>query len=298
MMHPAACGQSWKAILSALAMTFAVPASAATCVPEQVRAMSFNIRLDLASDGDNRWERRRDFFVGQIALMRPDILGLQEVLPGQRDDLRRALPDYVILGVPRDDGKTRGEYSNLAVRRDRFRVESSGTFWLSPTPDRPSKGWDAALPRIATWAHLIDRKNGRRVLAVNSHFDHIGPIARLESARQVKRWLVKSRRPGEALLMTGDLNSEPSTAPIAALTTGTPTLRDSRVVSQAAPLGPDGSFNEFQALPAKSPRIDYIMVSDDWRVRRHATLAWHGDGGRVASDHFAVVADLSRGCGR
>ncbi|QNN65552.1 endonuclease/exonuclease/phosphatase family protein [Sphingomonas rhizophila] len=298
MMHPAACGQSWKTLLAGLALTLAEPAGAATCAPDEVRAMSFNIRLDIAADGDNRWERRRDFFVGQVALMRPDILGLQEVVPGQRDDLRRALPDYVILGVPRDDGKSKGEYSNLAVRRDRFRVTSSGTFWLSPTPDRPSKAWDAAFPRIATWAHLVDRKSGRRVLAVNSHFDHVGTTARLESARQVKRWLATARRPGEALLMTGDLNTEPTTAPIVALTTGTPTLRDSRAASQTAPLGPEGTFNEFRALPAESRRIDYILVSDDWRVRRHATLAWHGDGGRVASDHFAVIADLSRGCGR
>ena len=117
--------------------------------------MTYNIRLDLESDGPDRWAARRDQFVGQIAFVRPDILGLQEVLANQRADLKQGLPDYEFVGVGRDDGKSGGEFSSLAVNRASFRIASWGNFWLSHTPDRPSKGWDASYIRIATWAHLV-----------------------------------------------------------------------------------------------------------------------------------------------
>lgn len=282
----ATCGQS---IFFATAMIPAVSAEAATCQPP-VRVMSYNIRLDIASDGENRWEKRRDFLVGQLRLMKPDILGLQEVVPGQRDDLIRELPAYTFLGVARDDGANKGEYSNLAVDKAKYRVSSSGTFWLSPTPSIPSKGWDAAFPRVATWAHLVRRSDGKRILALNTHMDHVGQVARLQGARQIAMFLNASRRPGEALVMTGDLNTEPSTPPIEALTSGG--LKDSGAVSIHPTLGPKGSFNAFAALPEKSPLIDFVLVSPDWTVTDHAVLAWHGENDRVASDHFPVVADL------
>lgn len=265
------------------------PALAARCEP--LRVMSYNIRLDLKSDGENRWEGRRDQFIGQIALMRPEILGLQEVVPRQKRDLEKALPSYEFLGVARDDGKEAGEFSNLAVLRSAFRVRSSGTFWLSETPDKPSKGWDAAFPRIATWARLTGG-DGQRFLVLNTHFDHVGVIARLQAARQIEAFLAASRRPGEAIIMTGDLNSLPDSPALAALTGGTVSLRDSRLDSATPALGPAGTFNAFEALPRESRRIDYILHDPGLRTLRNATLAWHGESNRVASDHFPVVADL------
>ena len=151
--------------------------------------------------------------------MQPAILGLQEVVPGQKANLEKALPGYDFLGVARDDGRAKGEFSNLAIRRDIFRVRSSGTFWLSPTPGVPSKGWDAAYPRIATSAKLVRRSDGRRLLALNTHFDHVGETARLQSARQIAAWLSAQRTPGGDIIMTGDLNAEPETPPIRELTT-------------------------------------------------------------------------------
>lgn len=290
----ATCGQSILVVATLLA---SAAAQAATCQPA-VRVMSYNIRLDIASDGDNRWEMRRDFFVGQLRLMKPDILGLQEVVPGQRDDLVKALPSYTFLGVGRDDGANKGEYSSLGVDKAKYRVASTGTFWLSPTPAVPSKGWDAAFPRVATWAHLIRRSDGKRILALNTHMDHVGEVARLQGARQIAAFLEKARRPGEALVMTGDLNTEPGTPPIEALTAGA--LKDSATVSLRPAIGPKGSFNAFAALPTKSPLIDYILVSPDWTVTDHAVLGWHGENGRVASDHFPVVVDMvdKRQCAR
>lgn len=262
-------------------------------VCEPLRVMTYNIRLDLESDGVNRWANRRDQLIGQIQLMRPALLGLQEVVPGQKADLERALPGYTFVGVARDDGKAKGEYSSLAVDRSKFRILSSGTFWLSPTPAVPSKGWDAAYPRIATWAHVARRSDGRRFLVLNTHMDHVGEHARLEGARQIARWLSANRAAGETVIVTGDLNTEPGTLPVRELTHSALELRDSHEATRSLPVGPEGTFNNFAAVAAENRRIDYILVDPAVIVERYAVLAWHGEGGRPASDHFPVAADLS-----
>ena len=277
-------------LLIVAAVTLGAAPPSRTCEP--LRVMSYNIRLDLESDGINRWSNRRDQFIGQVRLMKPAILGLQEVVPGQKTDLEQALPGYQFLGVARDDGRNKGEYSNLAIDRSVFRVKASGTFWLSPTPKEPSKGWDAAYPRIATWAKLVRRSDGRRFLVLNSHFDHVGQTARLESARQIVRWIGANRTPGETVLMTGDLNAEPGTPPLVELTGPRLGLRDAKTVSKTPPVGPEGTFNNWVLVPPGTRRIDYVLTDPAVEVERYAVLAWHGEGGRPASDHFAVVADV------
>ena len=278
-----------RAILLALAtLTVAAAPSSRSC--PALRVMSYNIRLDIPSDGINRWSERREQFIGQVRLMRPAILGLQEVVPGQKADLEAALPGYQFLGVARDDGQSKGEFSNLAINRDEFQVRSSGTFWLSPTPAEPSKGWDAAFPRIATWAKLVRRSDGRRFLAVNTHMDHEGQTARLESAKQIVRWIEGHRARNESVILTGDLNAEPETPPLRELTGR---LQDSREVSRTPAVGPEGTFNAFTLVPTESRRIDYVLVDPSLDVERYAVLAWHSEGGRPASDHFSVVADVS-----
>jgi len=278
------------AALAAL-VTGAAPAKPA-CEP--LRVMTYNIRLDLESDGVNRWSNRRDEFIGQIALMHPAILGLQEVVPGQKADLERAFQDYAFLGVPREEG---GESANLAFDRNVFRLLSSGTYWLSLTPDVPSKGWDAAYSRVATWAHLVRRSDGKKFLALNTHLDNEGKTARLESARQIVRWLAANRAPDEAILMTGDLNTEPGTPPLQELTSTRLGLRDARTISKTPPVGPEGTWNDFAALPTESSRIDFVLVDPRLEVERYGVLAWHGEGNRPASDHFPVVADIEA-CGK
>ena len=277
-------------LLVLAAVTIGAAPPARTCAP--LRVMSYNIRLDLESDGINRWSNRREQFIGQIRLMQPAILGLQEVVPGQKADLEQALPGYAFLGVARDDGRNKGEYSSLAIDRTVFRIQTSGTFWLSPTPNAPSKGWDAAYPRIATWAKLVRRSDGKRFLALNTHFDHVGRTARLESARQITRWIGANRSPGETVLVTGDLNAEPGTPPLIELTGSKPGLRDAKTVSKAPPVGPEGTFNNWVLVPREARRIDYVLADPAVEVERYAVLAWHGEGGRPASDHFAVVADV------
>jgi len=260
-----------------------------------MRVMTYNIRLDLESDGANKWSNRRDQFVGQIGLMHPAILGLQEVVRGQQADLEKAFPTYTFLGLPREGGPM-GESANLAFDQTVFKVTKSGTFWLSPTPSVPSKGWDAAYSRVATWAHLVRRSDGRKFLALNTHLDNEGQVARLESARQIVKFLAANRAPNESVVMTGDFNTEPGTPPVQELTSSKLGLRDARSISKTPPVGPSGTWNDFHALPKEVSRIDFVLVDPMIEVERYAILAWHGDGGRTASDHFPVVADL-RACG-
>lgn len=260
--------------------------------------MTYNIRLNLESDGVNRWSHRRDQFIGQVGLINPAILGLQEVVPGQKADLEKAFPDYRFLGVARETGPS-GESANIAFNRNQFRLRSSGTFWLSPTPNVPSKGWDAAYSRIATWAHLVRKRDGKKFLALNTHLDNEGKVARLEGARQIVRWLSANRGPGEEVLVTGDMNTTPDTPPIKELTSAALGLRDSRAFSKTTPVGPEGTWNDFRALPlpADEMRIDFVLVDPKIDVERYAVLAWHHTANRTASDHFPVVTDLSA-CGK
>jgi endonuclease/exonuclease/phosphatase family metal-dependent hydrolase len=279
--------------LALLASAIAAAPAPTTCAP--VRVMTYNIRLDLAEDGINKWTNRRDQFTGQIGLMHPAILGLQEVVPGQKADLERALPTFAFLGLPRETG---GEAANLAVDRTVFKIAKSGTFWLSPTPGVPSKGWDAAYSRVATWAHLVRRSDGKKILALNTHLDNEGQRARLEGARQIVGFLAANRGRDEAILVTGDMNTEPNTPPLRELTSARLGLRDSKLISRTAPVGPVGTWNDFHVLPAAKDqmRIDFVLVDPAIEVERYGVLAWHFEGDRVASDHFPVVADL-RVCG-
>ncbi|HVU29682.1 MAG TPA: endonuclease/exonuclease/phosphatase family protein [Sphingomicrobium sp.] len=272
--------------LAAMAMS-ARAAAEPRCT--SLRVMTYNIRLDLESDGINRWANRRDQFIGQIGLMHPAILGLQEVVPGQKADLERGLPDYSFLGLPREEG---GEAANLAFDHNLFSLQSSGTFWLSPTPNVPSKGWDSAYSRVATWAHLVRRSDGRMFLALNTHLDNEGKEARLEGARQISRWIAANVAKDELIVMTGDFNTTPDSPPVETLTSAPLNLRDARAVSRTPPVGPEGTWNDFVLLPKDSERIDFVLLDPKMAVDRYATLAWHSEGGHVASDHFPVVADL------
>jgi endonuclease/exonuclease/phosphatase family metal-dependent hydrolase len=276
-------------LLAAVAGLSPAP-SQQSCAP--LRVMSYNIRLDVASDGINRWANRRDQFIGQIAFVHPDILGLQEVVAGQKADLERGLPGYRFVGVARDDGKSAGEFSNLAVDGKAYRIASSGTFWLSETPDRPSKGWDASYIRIATWAHLVGRNDGRRILALNTHLDNDGKVARREGAKLIRDWIEAHRQKGERVVVTGDFNSTPGSPPYQVMTGPPLSLKDSKLAAANPALGPDSSWNDFKLVPDDPQRIDFVFVDPAIKVERYSVLAWHFDGPRTASDHYPVVADL------
>ena len=281
------------ATMVAVASMFSVPAGAAsTAELSNLRLMTYNIRLDLASDGANRWANRSHWVAAQVLWLRPDIFGMQEVLPNQKADLTAQLPQYQLFGGGRDDGKEAGEASPIGYDKSRFDFLEGGMFWLSPTPAAPSKGWDAALPRIVTWVRLRVRGARQVVLAVNTHWDHIGVVARQQSAAQMLQWVETHSRRCEKVMLFGDFNSEIDSEQMRAMTKGPLALRDARAASKTAAFGPVGTFNEFNPLPRTSRAIDHILLGREIDVERYAVFVQTIDG-RVPSDHFPVLVDLS-----
>lgn len=287
-----ACRLTGVLIMLLLAAAIPEPARSQTrCSSEDFRVMTYNIRLDTEADGPNRWALRRDLLIGQVRLLQPQILGLQEVLPGQRSDLAAALPGFAFLGGGRDDGKLEGEASPLMIDRSRYRIAESGMFWLSPTPAVPSLGWDAGFRRVASWVHLVDRVDGTRLLAINTHWDHVGLAARLNSARQLREWIAGHRRGAEEVVLLGDFNAPLFEGSVQTLLSED--LRDTSAAAIEPPTGPRATFNGWSLVPEPAAAIDHVLASPGLAVRRHHVLAEHF-GGRLASDHFPVIADLFR----
>ena len=171
--------------INSVLVVFALLVASCGRQPEaKVEVMSFNIRLDHVADSMNNWKYRKDHAAQMIAYYAPDIIGMQEVVKNQLDDLKERLPQYTALGVGRADGEEKGEYCSLFYKTDRFELLKSGNFGLSETPDSiGKKGWDAACERIVTWAVLKDKVSGREIAAFNTHFDHVGKVARREKCR-------------------------------------------------------------------------------------------------------------------
>lgn len=276
------------------------PADAEADAPgADLRVMSFNIRYGTAGDGENAWPNRKDFLVETIRDFAPDLLGTQETLAFQRDDLALALPGYTVLAAGRDDGEESGEMMALFYRTDRFEELRSGHFWLSETPDEVgSKSWDSSLPRMVTWAELRDRKAGPdspSIAVFNTHFDHRGPRARLESARLIRR-KVAELAPDSRVVVTGDFNAGEGSDPYLALfdpEAEAPPLLDSyRVVHPEPRPGEEGTFSGFRAGQIDGPRIDWIACSPGWEVKEAAIVHESRDG-RTPSDHLPVTAVLA-----
>ena len=277
---------------------FAIPSSVVAVDAPDIKVMSYNIRFGTAKDGENHWDKRKDFLAETIKAFAPDLLGTQETLGFQRDFLAATLPGYEVLGVGRDDGKEEGEMMAAYWRKGRFEKLDGGHFWLSETPaEAGSKSWDSSLPRMATWMRLKDKSNGDKpVLWINTHFDHIGKIARLESAKLIRE-RVKTLGKGCSLIVTGDFNAGESSAPYDALFESlendeAPVL-DSYRVAHPKREENEGSTTPFKSAPSTGARIDWIGVSRDWKVV--AAAIEHPDReGRTASDHFPVQATLRR----
>ncbi len=260
--------------------------------------MSYNIRYGTAKDGENHWEKRKDFLAETIQAARPDLLGTQETVGFQRDFLAVALPGYEGLAVGREDGKERGEMTAIFWRKERFEKVDGGHFWLSDSPAvAGSMGWDSSLPRMATWVRLRDKAaEGKPVLWVNTHFDHIGKVARLESAKLIRE-RIGALGKDCALIVTGDFNagegSEPYGAMFAPRENDESPVRDSYRVAHPARGENEGTITPFLAAPNQGARIDWIGVSRDWTVVA-AEIAHPDREGRTASDHFPVSAVLRR----
>ncbi|EID75037.1 endonuclease/exonuclease/phosphatase family protein [Imtechella halotolerans] len=250
---------------------------------QQLSMMSYNIKLDYPKEGENSWANRKPFFMAQIRFHMPDVLGVQEALPNQMGDMSSVLPEYSFIGVGRDDGKEQGEYSAIFYKRELFDVLDSGTFWLSPTPEKPSLGWDAAYNRICTYALFKNKKTGERFWMFNTHFDHIGEIARKNSAVLILQKIKSLNSQGYPVVLSGDFNMEPSHKGIEEIQKE---LTDSKEIA-AQVFGPEGTFNNFDFHSPVTTRIDYIFVSSAIEVDTHAVLSDNKDC-RYPSDHLPV----------
>jgi endonuclease/exonuclease/phosphatase family metal-dependent hydrolase len=280
----------WRITSIAALLCLAAVATSAR-EPVTLRVMTYNIRLDLASDGANAWPQRRAWVAAQVVWLHPDIFGMQEVQPNQKAELAADLPQYRLFGGGRDDGNEKGEASPIGFDTSRIDFLEGGLFWLSPTPAIPSRGWDAAFNRIATWARLRVHGTKQVILAINTHWDHIGIIARRQSAAQITRWIEANRRHCEPVMLFGDFNSEIDSEQMRLVTGGFPGLRDARAVSKTRPFGPAGTFNDFDLSPRESKAIDHLLLGKEIEVERYMVLAQLIDG-RWPSDHFPVIIDV------
>lgn len=283
----------FPALAVAAALASCSHKEAATDVQPEINVLTYNIRYDNPDDSLNNWQYRRDRAANAIRFYEADIIGTQEVLHNQRQDLKERLPEYTAIGVAREDGKEEGEYNVLWFKTDRFENLDSGTFWLSETPDvAGSLGWDGACKRIATWARLRDKESGKTFLALNTHLDHVGETARREGVSLMFD-KVKELSQGAPAIVTGDFNSTPDSDVIKHVTDENDPghLTDSRAVSPIV-YGPSWSFHDFGEIPYEHrPLLDYVFVKGDLDVMRYGVLA-EMENGEYLSDHAPVLVTV------
>lgn len=232
---------------------------------------SYNIRYDNQSDREkgNGWEQRCPLITQQILFNDFDIFGAQEVLHNQLQDLLKNLPQYAYIGVGRDDGATKGEYTPIFYKKDRFKLLRSGHFWLSEDTETANKGWDAALPRICTWGEFRDLKKKKKVWFFNLHFDHVGVEARKQSARLVLD-MIKKKCGNDAVILTGDFNVDQTNESYQLLANST-ILSDTYEKAEIR-YALNGTFNSFKGDRATNSRIDHIFVSGKLKTDRYGIL--------------------------
>lgn len=240
------------------------------CKPNEEKAnvkwSTFNIRLDAAYDSLNSWQYRKERVGEFIKQSRLDVVGMQEVLNNQLEDLKAMLPEYNAVGVGREDGQKRGECCAIFFRTDRFDLLDSNTFWLSEYPDSIGlKGWDAEYPRVATWAKLKEKATGKIIMAVNTHFDHIGVEARKQSALLIisKIKEIVGDRPA---VVTGDFNITDDNEAYQTMTTNEFVLNDAHKVTQEV-RGVGYTFQDFARIaPEECEKIDFIFTTPSIKV--------------------------------
>ncbi len=254
----------------------------------QINVMTFNVRLNVESDGENAWPYRMATVKSMFETYKPDVIGMQEVLPGQLSDLKTMLKTYKQLGVGREDGKDKGEYCPLFFNESRFQLVKQGNFSLSETPWKFGvKGWDAACERIASWAVLIDNSTLDTILFINTHLDHVGEIARLESSKLILKNIDELGANFPVVLM-GDFNAVPGSAVVTNFLNHK--LVNSALVAKMKS-GPISTFHDFGRIPVSERRtIDYILMSSHFGVNSYEVII--DPETSFISDHHPVQVNI------
>ena len=254
---------------------------------QEFKVMSYNIRYDNPDDGINKWSNRKENVINLILTHKPAIIGLQEVLVNQLNDLKSGLKNYESFGVGRDDGKQKGEYAALFFEKTLFGKLDGNHFWLSEIPEiAGSKSWDAALTRMVTWVKLKHKKSGKIIFVFNTHFDHIGKIAREKSALLIKD-KIKQIAGEFDFILTGDLNTEPFEEAYQSLMN-----KGENIFNDAAGKeNNDATFCGFETKNKNCKRIDYILYSKKLSSKKYLVIH-DNDGTYYPSDHMPVMAEI------
>ncbi len=250
-----------------------------------LRIMSFNIRC--LGVGNETWEDRIDIVSETFLKSEADSIGIQEGTPEWMATLKETVSEkYAFVGQGRD-GLNKGEYSAIFYLKDKYSIVDSGTFWLSKTPDEMSKGWDASMNRICTWAILQNKATGEKYVHMNSHFDHIGTIAQKNSAALICE---RAKTFGDLpIVFTADMNvREDSQAYNTMVTSGV--FKDTK---REAPDTMDYlTYHDTKPQKHEDHVLDYVMINSKLSALTYRVVT-AGIDGRYVSDHFPVYADVT-----
>ncbi len=256
---------------------------------QDIKMMTYNIKYDNVSDTVNNWNFRKEAMVDLVKHYQAEVVGMQEVLHNQLIYLDSSLNQYSYVGVGRDDGKTKGEYAPIFYDGRKLKVLKSNTFWLSETPEKVSKGWDASLERICTYALFENLQDHKRFWVFNTHFDHRGKEARANSTRLVIQKIKGINTENLPVAFMGDLNLAPEEEPIRFLQKQ---LTDGQMSTRKAFYGPTGTSNGFDPNRVLNRRIDYIFVNN-FKVESYIHIDDRMDNNKHISDHLPVLAAVS-----
>ena len=255
--------------------------------PAEIKVISYNVRLNTKSDGDNCWDNRKHASINMINEEKPTVFGLQEALPEQVQYLADNLPEYGYIGVGRDNGKKKGEHMAIFYRKDDVELLDGGTFWLSETPDTPSRGWDAACFRSCTWTKLKMKSNGKIFAYLNTHLDHVGKMARKEGLALIMKRAQEIVTEDMPIFLTADFNavtSNPIFEPVKTI------LKDAR--EEAPETDRRATINFYQ--PGNEDKADWIIDHIFFRGATPKTFKVLRDkdyGAPYISDHYPVVLE-------
>ena len=255
---------------------------------QTTKLMSYNIKYDNKGDTINNWNDRKESMVKLLKHYDASFIGMQEVLYNQLEYLDASLPNYKYIGVGRDDGKKKGEFAPILYDSKNYKLLKSETFWLSDTPEKVSKGWDASLERICTYGLFEDLKTKEKIYIFNTHFDHRGVKAREESVKLILRKIKEINSEKLALVLMGDLNLTPDKEPIKMLKKN---LDEGQEITQKPFYGPAGSFSGFDDRPLVN-KIDYLFVKN-LKVENYIHIDDRMDNNKHISDHLPVLATVS-----
>jgi len=260
------------------------------------KVMTFNIRWGGAADPPSLWSKRRDRVLKTIKASNPDVLGMQEAMLKQVNYLRDNMEGYVFFGAGRDNGKLAGEMCAIFYRSERYLRIGGGHFWLSEEPEVPgSYGWDARFPRMVSWLRLRDKKSGESMIVVNTHWDHSGKEARLNSASMMRERIPEIAE-DDPVVILGDFNCTEDSEPYAELM-ATDENNFSWLIDAYRSVYPNRHEEEttYHGFRGKleGSRIDWVLHSPGFTVVDASIDRTH-EGLKYPSDHYPVTAILTR----